>query len=1188
MYGVPLTRDAGGPYDMDAATIETWAQVDGPTDATAVFGPQAPPTVTTATTTTPGRDGYRQATVHYLNASGLAVNVAAPTTNTRGYIDTVEYDGKGRVIRTLESTNRLRALGLLDKVLLQEWGITGTSAAIAQVIDSRTYYTTDDLAVHATRGPAQRLAVANDPTDQVTGHAVTQYWYDEGRPATVVASKLTTRERSGTVALGTDVSVSSFALLDSTVTTYGYSPTDTSVAPTDPRSGWVHKQPTSVTVDAEGPAPLRASTVYDVRGRVLSSSKPGSSGADAGTALSVLYTADASASDAACRNRPEWAGQPCVTRYAGAVTGHDATRMPGQLSEKRVTQYNRFGTATVTTEAANGQTRTTTTTVDAADRVTQVQISGSAGAGATISRVRTTYSTSTGDVLSTSSLDASGAVLSSVSRQYDDLGRLVRYTDAHGGWTRTEYDRYGQPAKVTDSIGTTREYTYNLSEEPRGFVTRIQDSAAGGVWPRWGPDGQLTSMYLPGSVALGVFYDAAGVPVRRTYQRMQAPWETFWEDSVVENHRGQWVQHTSTTGTRTYGYDRMGRLTSTDDVAAVTGTCTSRRYGYDQHSNRTSVSTAVGAEVGLCPGTEGAQVTTSTYDTADRLVSTSGGNGNAWSYDAFGRTTAMPTADGSGVAATSYFVNDLVASQELPGVARSAWTLDPLMRFSRQEDSAWVDGAWASSAEQIVHYDGDGDEPAWIVEDATRPTEVTRWLEGADGQVAVQSSGTGDRVLQIVDLHGDVVGTVPTSDAGVDLTGLRYARYDEFGNPQPLTSGATSNAPPARYGWLGGAQRSADTPTGVVLMGVRLYHPGIGRFLQVDPVAGGSASAYDYCNADPVNCTDLAGTIAWGRVLGAVAMVGEIASFIPGPVGAAAAGVSAIAYAASGNKGKALEMGITAAAALVGAGAAVRAVSSAVRAGRAAKAAKVACNSFVAGTLVRLADGNAVPIESLTTGDRVLGRDPTTGEVTEEVVIAPIWSSGTKHLVRLAFDGQTETVLATANHPFWVQSSGWVDAIDLRVGDLAVGSDGQTHPVVGVDDLGGLDDTAVFNLHTSGTHTYFVAVGDDEYLVHNSACSIAMHGVPRKPGVYRIVMKDGREYVGRSLDMHSRVHRHLTSSKSAIKRTGYTANDIAAIHTRRVGTRAQQRFNEDKLIRARSQKIGARLLNGRFEMRKRS
>jgi RHS repeat-associated protein len=65
-----------------------------------------------------------------------------------------------------------------------------------------------------------------------------------------------------------------------------------------------------------------------------------------------------------------------------------------------------------------------------------------------------------------------------------------------------------------------------------------------------------------------------------------------------------------------------------------------------------------------------------------------------------------------------------------------------------------------------------------------------------------------------------------------------------------------------RHGWLGGKQRSAEALGVVVLMGARLYQPETGRFLQPDPVNGGSATADDYCNADPVNCTDLAGL--WG------------------------------------------------------------------------------------------------------------------------------------------------------------------------------------------------------------------------------------------------------------------------------------------------------------------------------------
>jgi RHS repeat-associated protein len=82
---------------------------------------------------------------------------------------------------------------------------------------------------------------------------------------------------------------------------------------------------------------------------------------------------------------------------------------------------------------------------------------------------------------------------------------------------------------------------------------------------------------------------------------------------------------------------------------------------------------------------------------------------------------------------------------------------------------------------------------------------------------------------------------------------------DEWGGP---IAGGTVDS---RYSWLGGKKRSVALPSGAVLMGVRVYVPQLGRFLQVDPVLGGSASAFDYCFADPVNCTDLDGRWARGK-----------------------------------------------------------------------------------------------------------------------------------------------------------------------------------------------------------------------------------------------------------------------------------------------------------------------------------
>jgi RHS repeat-associated protein len=198
--------------------------------------------------------------------------------------------------------------------------------------------------------------------------------------------------------------------------------------------------------------------------------------------------------------------------------------------------------------------------------------------------------------------------------------------------------------------------------------------------------------------------------------------------------------------------------------------------------------------------------------------------------------------------------------------------------------------------------------------------------------------------------------TLPITDGATAATwtGIRHQTADEFGTPTDLTTGRarTSNgASPDksnRYGWLGGAQRSTQALAGVTLMGVRLYDPNTGRFWSTDPVPGGNATTYDYCSGDPVNCTDLDGRWsfdsfkkAFKKATKIVAVVAEVASNIPGPIGAASAGISAVAYASMGNKSQALLMGVTAAAALVGAGAAVRAVAKvvgpAVKAGRSTK-----------------------------------------------------------------------------------------------------------------------------------------------------------------------------------------------------------------------------------------------------------
>lgn len=900
-YGVP-THGTGAPYNLSPDRRKDWAQLDGPVSGTAVFEPYAIHDLASAATTATVTAGqYQRSTIHYVNGTGLEVNTAAPlgavtsAVRAAGYIETTEYDASGNVVRSLDATNRLVSLdiGAENHAARRQLGF-GTetdSIALSQLLDQRHVYSADRVDVVRSTGPVQLLARANEPLSVQLMRPVTLNTYDEGRAD---------RAPDGVnyhLLLETAYGAEPYpagGLVDGLGEKREYDPID-GAAVLGPTSGWVHKQPTRITtgMTRQSNGSLAGGTatamLYDHRGRVLQTRLPGSSGADAATNETIYYTVAANAKAAACGGSgvAHLAGLECITRAAGpvAVAAGNTGRMSSQLPVARTSSYNPYGEPSEVVETVTGprngstvtQTRTTRTDYDLAGRVTDVRVTGT-NMGPDVARVRTTY-TAVGQVAETQQLNASGTVTARVTRAYDALGRVTRYVDASGAATTTTYDQFGKPVTVTDPSGT-RTLDYDRAVEPRGFLTSFTDSVVGTDQPfraTWGPDGQLQRQELPGGVRLEIQYDPARVEVGRTYTDATSG-QVLLQDSVVENHRGQWLRHTSSvTGgllrDTTYRYDVFGRLTDVKDEVADTGVCTWRAYDFDVRGSRTALRSTV-HEVGprvpgssrtpeqACPrnprnGTTGAGDSAVTYtnDGADRLVSDTVG-GNAWVYDPFGRVTTFPAAGGNVV--NEFFVNDLVASQT-QGTGRGSWTLDPMSRRWVHTTASSAGGSWVTTGTKTSVYGGDGDNPSYIRENTSGTGPLTRYVPGLDGNTAMTTGRAGDRVLLLSDLHGDVVTTVPIANgaARYNLTGVRHHGYDEYGNPLSLTAGS-GPVSPGRYGWLGVHQRSTEALGGVVLMGVRLYLPTIGRFLSVDPVYGGNTTAYVYPQ-DPINKNDLDG-----------------------------------------------------------------------------------------------------------------------------------------------------------------------------------------------------------------------------------------------------------------------------------------------------------------------------------------
>lgn len=378
--------------------------------------------------------------------------------------------------------------------------------------------------------------------------------------------------------------------------------------------------------------------------------------------------------------------------------------------------------------------------------------------------------------------------------------------------------------------------------------------------------------------------------------------------------------------------------------------------------------------------------------------------------------------------------------------------------------------------------------------------------------------------------HSDHLGSSGfVTDEHANLT--EHIEYFAFGETWVNEHPAQPTPVPFQYGG-----KELDEETGLYYYGARYYNPRTQVWQNPDPaleayLSGGPAGGvyqpvnlalYTYARNNPVKYTDPDGQViesawdafslgvgvasfvsnvrkgdGWGAALDAVGIVADGAALlipvVPGGAGAAIKagraaerGVDAIRAVDRGRDAAKAARGANAGGDAARTGRAAESGADASRAANKSNPGASPCpvpNSFTAETPVLMADGSHRAIAEVRVGDLVLATDPVTGETGARAVSDLIVGDGEKSLVEITVtDGGTVT--ATDLHPFWAPELGvWIDAKDITAGTLLRTGTGSYVQVSAVRAF--TQHTRVHNLTVDGLHTYHVAAGAVDVLVHN-------------------------------------------------------------------------------------------------------
>jgi RHS repeat-associated protein len=446
----------------------------------------------------------------------------------------------------------------------------------------------------------------------------------------------------------------------------------------------------------------------------------------------------------------------------------------------------------------------------------------------------------------------------------DLLGRTTKYRDVHDDETTSTYDSQGHLTQRVSPLGT-ETFTYNAYDQ---LVDQKLDSITY-AHITYNTYSQIDNVTYPaaGQQKVTMARDALGRLNSLTYTLGDGT--TTVSDVATRTQSNQVTQDVVTSGSNSlwynYTYDTAGRITGT------TVGPHSYTYGYGTESSTcnsvTGNNTNAGKNGNRTTQTIDGTTTTFCYDQADRLKSSSNTLYNGGDFDSHGNMTSL----GSGTTPLrlcfdSSDRNTCMTQRDSSGNGIAMYyNRDAQGRITARFKNTLTNWNAAAAGDYYYGYTASGDTPDFVRDVNWAVSEKNLQLPGGVLlTIRPQQTGNAQKQYSLPNIHGDVLLT--TDAAGTNTSNgngpASTFTYDPFGN---VLSGSTlpSNADHASYGYVGQHEKLTESEytTVPMQMGARVYIPGIGRFLGVDPVEGGTENSYVY-PVDAVNEFDLSGNLA--------------------------------------------------------------------------------------------------------------------------------------------------------------------------------------------------------------------------------------------------------------------------------------------------------------------------------------